>query len=118
MLFMLDWLLNPDRQCRVQIGLTKGEVRHASKNALRIGRQGEIRDRTAEGQHYRMAAPNLLTAIEIYLIAAPWSDAAEERTDVGQLVPPELLALTSPFGRAGGRDAAVAALLAAVRCDS
>ncbi len=36
------------------------------KNALRIGRQGEIRDRTAEGQHYRMAGLNLLAAIIIY----------------------------------------------------
>jgi len=36
------------------------------KNALRIGRQDEIRDRTAEGRHYRMAGLNLLAAIIIY----------------------------------------------------
>ncbi|NEX48473.1 transposase [Rhodobacter sp. ETT8] len=39
------------------------EAHHALKNALRIGRQGEIRDRTVEGQHYRMAGLNLLAAI-------------------------------------------------------
>ncbi|SSJ66366.1 tetracycline repressor protein TetR [Klebsiella pneumoniae] len=30
-------------QRRAQIGLNKGEAHHALKNALRIGRQGEIR---------------------------------------------------------------------------
>ena len=52
-------------QRRANVGLNKGEAHHALKNALRIGRQGEIRDRTAEGQHYRMAgldcAPELLS---------------------------------------------------------
>lgn len=53
-------------QRRAQIGLNKGEAHHALKNALRIGRQGEIRDRTSEGQHFRMAGLNLLAAIVIY----------------------------------------------------
>ena len=60
-LFIIDWLLDADMQRRAQIGLNKGEAHHALKNALRIGRQGEIRDRTAAGQHYRMAGLNLLT---------------------------------------------------------
>ena len=59
-LFMIDWILDADMQRRAQIGLNKGESHHALKNALRIGRQGEIRDRTTEGQHYRMAGLNLL----------------------------------------------------------
>lgn len=59
-LFMIDWVLDADMQRRTQIGLNKGESHHALKNALRIGRQGEIRDRTTEGQHYRMAGLNLL----------------------------------------------------------
>ena len=61
-LFMMDWVLNTDLQRRVQIGLNKSEAQRALKNALWIGRQGETRDRTAEGQHYRMAALNLLAA--------------------------------------------------------
>ena len=65
-LFMIEWVLNTDMQRRVQIGLNKGEAHHALKNALRIGRQGEIRDRTTEGRHFRMAALNLLAAIVIY----------------------------------------------------
>ena len=64
-LFIIEWLLDADMQRRAQIGLNKGEAHHALKNALRIGRQGEIRDRTAEGQHFRMAGLNLLAAIII-----------------------------------------------------
>ncbi len=48
------------------LGEVKGAAHHALKNALRIGRQGEIRVRTIEGQHYRIAGLNLLTAIIIY----------------------------------------------------
>jgi TnpA family transposase len=48
-LFIIDWLLDADMQRRVQIGLNKSEAHHALKNALRIGRQGEIRDRSVEG---------------------------------------------------------------------
>jgi TnpA family transposase len=58
-LFIIEWVLDADMQRRAQIGLNKGEAHHALKNALRIGRQGEIRDRTTEGQHFRMAGLNL-----------------------------------------------------------
>ena len=51
------------KELRGLIGLNKGESHHALKNALRIGRQGEIRDRSTEGQHYRMAGLNLLACI-------------------------------------------------------
>ena len=39
-LFIVDWLLDADMQCRANTGLNKGEAHHALKNALRIGRQG------------------------------------------------------------------------------
>ena len=61
-LFIIDWVLDPEMRRRAHIGLNKGESHHALKNALRIGRQGEIRDRSSEGQHYRMAGLNLLAA--------------------------------------------------------
>lgn len=62
---MIEWAPNTDTRRRVQICLNKGEAYHALKNALRIGRQGEIRDRTVEGQHSRVAAFNILAAIAI-----------------------------------------------------
>ncbi len=42
-LFMIEWALSIDMQRRANIGLNKGESHHALKNALRIGRQGEMR---------------------------------------------------------------------------
>ncbi|WP_374828659.1 Tn3 family transposase, partial [Brucella daejeonensis] len=90
--------VHTDMQRRAQIGLNKGEAHHALKNALRIGRQGEIRDRTTEGQHYRIAGLNLLTAIIIYWNTVHLSHAVVERRNEGLDVPPELLAHISPLG--------------------
>ncbi|OSM08768.1 putative transposase Tn3 family protein [Magnetofaba australis IT-1] len=97
-LFIIDWVLDADMQRRAQIGLNKGESHHALKNALRIGRQGEIRDRTSEGQHYRMAGLNLLAAIVIYWNTARLGEAVAQRKRTGLPVPPELLAHISPLG--------------------
>jgi hypothetical protein len=76
----------------------KGEAHHALKNALRIGRQGEIRDRTVEGQHYRMAGLNLLTAIIIYWNTKYLGQAVAARKRAGLDCPQELLAHISPLG--------------------
>ena len=85
-------------QRRAQIGLNKGEAHHALKNALRIGRQGEIRDRTTEGQHYRIAGLNLLTAIIIYWNTKHLGQAVTSRHRAGLDCSPGLLAHISPFG--------------------
>lgn len=85
-------------QRRAQIGLNKGEAHHALKNALRIGRQGEIRDRTAEGQHYRMAGLNLLAAIIIYWNTKYLGQAVAARQRAGLNCGPDLLAHISPLG--------------------
>lgn len=97
-LFIIDWLLDADMQRRAQIGLNKGEAHHALKNALRIGRQGEIRDRTTEGQHYRMAGLNLLTAIIIYWNTKHLGQATNARNCAGLNCSPQLLSHISPLG--------------------
>ena len=97
-LFIIDWVLDPDMRRRAHIGLNKGESHHALKNALRIGRQGEIRDRSSEGQHYRMAGLNLLAAIVIYWNTVRLSEAVQQRKRAGLPVEPELLAHISPLG--------------------
>ena len=78
-LFIIDWLLDADMQRRANTGLNKGEAHHALKNALRIGRQGEIRDRSSEGQHYRMAGLNLLAAIVIHWNTVHLGEAVRQR---------------------------------------
>ena len=65
-LFIVDRLLDAELQRRANTRLNKGEAQHALKDGLRIGRQGEIRDGTIEGQHYRMAWLNLFAAFVIY----------------------------------------------------
>lgn len=97
-LFILEWLLDADMQRRANVGLNKGEAHHALKNALRIGRQGEIRDRTAEGQHYRMAGLNLLAAIIIYWNTKHLGHAVAARKRAGLDCAPELLSHISPLG--------------------
>lgn len=97
-LFIIDWLLDADMQRRAQIGLNKGEAHHALKNALRIGRQGEIRDRTTEAQHYRMAGLNLLAAIIIYWNTDQLGKAVQQRKTAGLDCSPELLSHISPLG--------------------
>ena len=74
------------------------EAHHALKNALRIGRQGEIRDRTVEGQHYRMAGLNLLAAIIIYWNTKHLGQAVTRRQHVGLDCPSDLLGHISPLG--------------------
>ena len=85
-------------QRRAQIGLNKGEAHHALKSSLRICRQGEIRDRTSEGQHFRMAGLNLLAAIVIYWNTKNLGLAVATRRREGVDVPPNLLAHISPLG--------------------
>ena len=97
-LFIIDWLLDADMQRRAQIGLNKGEAHHALKNALRIGRQGEIRDRTSEGQHYRLAGLNLLAAVIIFWNTKHLGHAVAARKGTGLDCSPELLAHISPLG--------------------
>ena len=78
--------------------LNKGEAHHALKNALRIGRQGEIRDRTAEGQHYRMAGLNLLAAIIIYWNTKKLGHAVDGRRREGLDCSSNMIAHISPLG--------------------
>ena len=82
-LFIIDWVLDPEMRQRAHIGLNKGESHHALKNALRIGRQGEIRNLSSEGQHYRMAGLNLLAAIVIYWNTVRLGEAVRQRKRAG-----------------------------------
>ena len=85
-------------QRRANIGLNKGEAHHALKSALRIGRQGEIRDRTTEGQHFRIAGLNLLTAIIIYWNTKQLGVVVAQRKRAGLDTSAHLLAHISPLG--------------------
>jgi TnpA family transposase len=97
-LFMLDWLSDQSLQRRAQAGLNKGEAHHALKRALGFHRRGEIRDRTSESQHHRIAALNLLAAIVIYWNTSNLGQVVTELAEGGERIDPALLAHVSPLG--------------------
>ncbi len=68
------------------------------KRAIHFHRQGELRDRTGEGQHYRMAGLNLPAAILIYWNTMKLGEAVSKRQRAGLPTPVELLAHVSPLG--------------------
>ncbi len=88
---MIDWALDIDMQQRANLGPNKGETHHALKNALRIGRQGEIRDRTSEAQHSRITGLNLLAAVTIYWNTEQLGRAVQECELPGFATPLDLL---------------------------
>ncbi len=96
--FMIEWVLDEGLQFRAQAGLNKGESHHALKNALRIGRQGEIRDRTQDARHFRIAGLNLLAAIVIYWNTARMSEGVEKYAAQGIDIPADHLSHLSPLG--------------------
>jgi len=97
-LFMLRWMMDEQLQHRTQLGLNKGEAHHALKRALSFNRHGEIRDRTSEGQHYRIAGMNLLAAIVIYWNTKKLGELVEKMKSEGEEIPAGILAHTSPLG--------------------
>ena len=97
-LFMIEWTTDPDVRRRALVGLNKGEAHHALKRAINFHQRGELRDRTGEGQHYRVAGLNLLAAIIIYWNTLKLGDAVFARRQAGLETPGELLAHVSPLG--------------------
>ena len=81
-----------------QVGLNKGEAHHALKRAINFHQRGELRDRTGEGQHYRIAGLNLLAAIIIYWNTLKLGEAVFARRKAGLTIPAEFLAHVSPLG--------------------
>ena len=97
-LFMIDWTTDPDMRRRAQSGLDKGESHHALKRAINFHPRGELRDRTEEGQHYRIAGLNLLAAIIIYWNTLKLGEAVLARNKAGLEIPVEFLTHVSPLG--------------------
>ena len=97
-LFNLRWIVDPDMQHRTQLGLNKGESHHALKRAINFNRRGEIRDRSSEGQHFRIAGMNLIAAIVIYWNTKQLGEVVQRMTKAMNLPDPALLQHVSPLG--------------------
>lgn len=79
-------------------GLTKAKPHHALKRAISFHRRGEIRDRSAERQHYRIAGMNLLAAIIIFWNTKKLDEVIAGWKREGKPLSPDLLAHVSPHG--------------------
>lgn len=97
-LFIARWLTDSELQRPAQIGLNKDDAHHALKNALRIGRQGEIRDRSSRAQDDRLAGSNLLAAIIIYWNTKQLGQIIAKRRRAGVYDPENQLSHVSPLG--------------------
>jgi hypothetical protein len=62
------------------------------KRAISFHRRGEIRDRSGEGQHYRIAGMNLLAAIIIFWNTMKLGEVVNTRAASGTHIAPDLLA--------------------------
>src|SRR3546814_12516256 len=94
---MIDWILDAGLQRQAQIGLNKGKAHHALKRAISFHRRGEIRDRSGEGQHYRIAGMNLLAAIIIFWNTMKLGEVVNTRAASGTHIETALLAHVSPL---------------------
>jgi len=97
-LFMLDWLESPALRRRCQAGLNKSEQRHFLTQAICTFKQGRIADRTHEAQQFRASGLNLVIAAIVYWNSTYIADAVAHLRAIGEPVPDELLAHTSPVG--------------------
>ena len=97
-LFMLDWLESPALRRRCQAGLNKSEQRHVLTQAICTFKQGRIADRTHEAQQFRASGLNLVIAAIVYWNSTYITDAVAHLRAIGEDVPDELLAHTSPVG--------------------
>jgi TnpA family transposase len=97
-LFILEYLRDESLRRRVQVGLNKGEAKHALGRALFFGRHGELWERAVTAQVHRASGLHLLIAgigawNTVYLGQALAALAAE-----GQAVPAEYLPHMAPLG--------------------
>lgn len=97
-LFMLDWLESPALRRRCQAGLNKPEQRHFLTQAICTFKQGRIADRTHEARQFRASGLNLVIAAIVCWNSTYIADAVAHLKAIGEPVPDELLAHTSPVG--------------------
>ena len=97
LLFVLDWLEDPELRRQTTQELNKGESRNSLARAVFIHRLGEIRDRTYENQQHRASGLNLVVTAIIL-----WNTRYLERAVAAlrkvEDVPDHLLAHLSPLG--------------------
>ena len=96
-LFMLDWLESPQLRQMCQAGLNKSEQRHVLAQVICTFKQVRIADREPDAQEFRASGLNLVIAAIVYWNSTYLADTIDHMHHQGDVVPPELLAHTSPL---------------------
>ena len=97
-LFSIDWLENRTLRRRCQVGLNKGEARHALAQAVYAHRQGRFADRTFENQEHRASGLNLVIAAIAFWNTMYLERAVGHLRARGDVVADALLPHISPMG--------------------
>lgn len=97
-LYTLEWLQSPELRRRVQVGLNKGEAKHALARAVFFNRLGEIRDRSYEDQLHRASGLQLLISAIVLWNTVYISRAVDALRAKGVDIPEAHLQHISPLG--------------------
>ncbi len=97
-LYTLEWLQSPELRRRVQVGLNKGEAKHALARAVFFNRLGEIRDCSYEDQLHRASGLQLLISAIVLWNTVYISRAVDALRAKGVDIPEEYLQHISPLG--------------------
>lgn len=97
-LYTLEWLQSPELRRRVQVGLNKGEAKHALARAVFFNRLGEIRDRSYEDQLHRASGLQLLISAIVLWNKVYISRAVDALRAKGVDIREEYLQHISPLG--------------------
>ena len=97
-IFTLEWAKDPALRRRVQVGLNKGEAKHALTRAIHFNRLGEIRDKTYEDQLYKASGLNLVASAIILWNTVYISKAITYLKQTDENFNDELISNLSPLG--------------------
>ncbi|EOQ04930.1 Tn3 family transposase [Bacillus cereus] len=97
-LYTLKWLQSPEHRRRVQVGLNKGEAKHALARAVFFNQLGEVRDRSYEDQLHRASGLQLIISAIVSWNTVYIEQAIETLRSQGAEIPEEYLQHISPLG--------------------
>jgi hypothetical protein len=90
--------LKPEHRRRVQIGLNKGEAKHALARAVFFNQLGEVRDRSYEDQLHRASSLQLIVSAIVSWNTVYIERAIEMLRSKGVEIPEAYLQHISPLG--------------------
>lgn len=95
---MLDYLEDPVVRKDTQIRLNKGEAEHLLRDAMRLGNQGRLLDRSHDSQILRAKAMSFVEATIVTTNTRELDFVVQELAARGQAISEEILHHITPLG--------------------